>query len=757
MKLAYLATSIIPSRTANSVQVMRMCEAFAENGHEVLLLVPNRRALMESGVHDPFAHYGVQQTFALEHLPWLRLRGRRHIFALLSALRAVRWSADLVYGRNPLGLFWAALLGKRVILEMHGLPRLGTTADRLVYRALARSRRLVHVVAISEELARRLRPYFPRHAVVVAHDGASPHGARKERRAVDSNVPLRVGYVGHLYPGRGVEVVLGLARRFPAVRFELIGGTERDIAQWRERPLTENVSFSGYVPPQEVANRCAGFDVLLMPYQRKVAVHGARGDTSSWMSPLKMFEYMATSKPIISSDLPVQREVLRNGENALLVPPDDLEAWKLALLRLIDDAALRRKLGANARADFEREYTWGSRAAKVLGENETPNHGVPLKILFLIPSLKMGGAEQQAVRYAAGLESRGHRATLCAFEARGGLLRIAEDEGLHIVGLKTDTICRLPSPLRHVAAFARFAVLLRRERPDIVHAFMATANAYGALAKTLLAFRFHLVVSKRNLGLYKEWRPILAHVETWASRRADRVHVNSDAVGRAVLRTERIDPSRLVRIYNGVDTKRFAPRTSILDDQNSNALGGPILAVIAHLHEYKGHETLLQAFPRVLSDWPGACLVLIGDDRGAKPGLVEVVEDLGIQGSVEFLGYQDDIRETLACANLVVHPSLQEGFPNAVLEAMAMGKPIVATCVGGTVEAIEHGVSGLLVKPEDPRALSDAILRVLDDPVLARSLGAAARHRAVDSFSIARILDRLEGLYDCLMQSRSDE
>jgi glycosyltransferase involved in cell wall biosynthesis len=176
----------------------------------------------------------------------------------------------------------------------------------------------------------------------------------------------RLGYVGHLYAGRGVELLLRLAERRPDCELHVVGGSEADLERRRGALRPPNLIFHGFVPPARLAELYAGFDLLLMPYQERVTVAGGRSDTGRWMSPLKMFEYMAAGRPIVSSDLPVLREVLTHERNALLASPSDLDAWDAAVGRLLADPGLARRLGETARTDFLGHHTWDARAAAVL-------------------------------------------------------------------------------------------------------------------------------------------------------------------------------------------------------------------------------------------------------------------------------------------------------------------------------------------------------------------------------------------------------
>jgi len=169
---------------------------------------------------------------------------------------------------------------------------------------------------------------------------------------------------GHLYAGRGVETFLALAQKSPETQFLWVGGRQAEVHAWREKAKGQaNLRFTGFIPNSELPRWQAAADVLVAPYGRKIA-GSSGGDSASVASPMKIFDYMAAGRPIISSDLPVIREVL-DEESALFCPPDDVDAWHGALTRLLGDAALRKKLAANARRRVEK-YTWQAREKEIL-------------------------------------------------------------------------------------------------------------------------------------------------------------------------------------------------------------------------------------------------------------------------------------------------------------------------------------------------------------------------------------------------------
>lgn len=366
MRIVYVSESIIPSCYANSVHVMKMSQAFADLGHEVVLLAIDGRG-QRGAPQDIHAYYGVRANFGLRLLPYPPYKGGALAYALRCGRTAARLAPELIYGRTLRSLFFATLGGRRCVFETH---RPLASFDRLtaaMFRHMERRRLFRYLVVISEALRGLLAAQSRVRPIVVAHDAVDP----------PANVPpaaggggvFKAGYFGHFYPGRGIGLVVELARRLPEVEFHLVGGREADLAGWLAQGLPANVRLHGFVPPAEVAPLQRACHALLMPYERQVSIRG-EGDTSRWMSPLKMFEYMASGVPIVSSDLPVLREVLRPGENALLAAPDDAAAWEAALRRLMAEPALGRRLAQEARREVAANHTWPQRARRVLAPLE---------------------------------------------------------------------------------------------------------------------------------------------------------------------------------------------------------------------------------------------------------------------------------------------------------------------------------------------------------------------------------------------------
>ena len=387
IKIAYLAQSSLISDSANSVHVMRMCDAFTRLGHGVAL-----HAMQGTGdVDEVYDHYGVQERFAVRRYLPDASGMASGLLALQRRLPAMRvgqipnlclgWkpvkksveeaAPDLIYARNLDWLWGVRRHRAGFVLECHA-PPVNALARWMTRRLVLRPncRGLVVISQALKEIYLQMIPDIPRGRIIVAHDGADLPAVRTGDYPTCGGRPV-VGYVGHLYAGRGGNLMLDLARRLPEAEFHFVGGRPEDIDRLKQSGKPENATFHGHMSPAQLPSFYGIFDIVLAPYQKRVSVHGNAGDTSAFMSPLKIFEYMAWAKPIVASDMPALQEILRDGENALLVAPDDVADWESAVRRLISEPALGKHLGANALRDLEDNYTWTRRAEIVLETAQT--------------------------------------------------------------------------------------------------------------------------------------------------------------------------------------------------------------------------------------------------------------------------------------------------------------------------------------------------------------------------------------------------
>ena len=360
-KFFYFSSSVFPSQRANNVQVIQMCEALTRFGYEVTLVCYKTRELSEEEIFDA---YGVVDSFRLF---FIEVRSERYKFfrsLLQFVMLVMKIPKDaVVYGRDVYPLIMCAFFGRFTSYEAHGDPM--NSVENLAMNLLVKLPNLKKIVAISNGLSTRIceRYHLTPASVLVAHDGCNPNQISSE---VVSNKAVRgVGYVGSLdVSGRGVDVVLYLAERHPELHFHVVGGHANQVDYW-QRKASKNVIFHGFVKHSEVSDKLEMFDIALMPYQHDLKLSGSKVSTIEYMSPMKMFEYMAAAKIIISSDLPVLREVL-DESNSYLVQCDRYADWSSAIQEIVDDPARARLKAQGARKLLEAEYTWNARVERLL-------------------------------------------------------------------------------------------------------------------------------------------------------------------------------------------------------------------------------------------------------------------------------------------------------------------------------------------------------------------------------------------------------
>jgi len=347
-----------------------MCQAFADAGHKVQLIspaYPDKLKISEQVLAD----YAVRPNFSIRELPWYAVKGQASVYAVLAGIAVKRFGAHLAYGRDVKACAFSAFFGVPTVYEVHG-PQPQQAWDRWLFKKLIAHRNCKGIVCISDALKKIYLDSYPGLAgkIVVAHDGADEPSAQSATEHMDKkDDTFDVGYVGGLYPGRGIPLIINLAKACDWATFHIVGGSRQEIDDWRlQCDPPANLHFHGYLPYAAAAGYMRYCDVLLAPYEKKVSIFQSESaDTSEWMSPLKIFEYMAAGRAIISSNHDVIKEVLEHERNAIMVDPDDTEGWIAALRRLHDDRSLRLRLGSAGVEDLRLKYSWQVRARRLVG------------------------------------------------------------------------------------------------------------------------------------------------------------------------------------------------------------------------------------------------------------------------------------------------------------------------------------------------------------------------------------------------------
>lgn len=362
--------------------------------------------------------------------------------------------------------------------------------------------------------------------------------------------------------------------------------------------------------------------------------------------------------------------------------------------------------------------------------------GSTVKVLHLIQGLEVGGLEYMVVNLIKGLNRGRFVSSVCCFDTLGAL---ADDlDGVEVRLLKRKQGVDYSYPLR-------LAALIRREGAQVLHLHNPTAFFYGALAGAIarvpwIVYTEHARDVRPNIKIRLADRLLACFT--------DRVVAVAGHVKKNLVEYQWFDPAKVSIIYNGIDSGKFTGGRDGGSVRLSLGIGqrAPVVGIVARLDPIKNHACLLRAFAKVREGFPDAVLLVIGDGplRGELEGQAEAA---GLGGSVRFLGTRSDVESLLQCLDVFVLSSVSEGLPLTVLEAMAAARPVVATRVGGIPEAVEDGLEGLLVPPDDEGALAAAIGKMLSDREGAAEMGRAARRKFEKSFSLEMMIKRYEEVY----------
>ena len=374
----------------------------------------------------------------------------------------------------------------------------------------------------------------------------------------------------------------------------------------------------------------------------------------------------------------------------------------------------------------------------------------PIRLMFVLTSPSRGGVEEVVLALLKRLSPEEFRLALAAPRA------LLEAFGRDLDGVPADIEPVAAESWRNRTEVSRLARFIDRVRPDIVnpHLFRSVVVA-APLA------RWHRVPAVVETYHGREgWRhgPIRGSFvpDRLLSRFVTRVIAVSEAARDFLVRVKGYPADKVVVVPNGRDLSALVPgrdRESARKDLGVDP-HTPIVGVVGRLEDQKGHRYLLDAWPAVTRDFPDARLLLVGDGS-RREALEAQVKALGIASSVIFTGFRADVARMLDAIDVLALPSLYEGMPLTVIEAAAMARPVVATAVDGTPEVVEHGVTGFLVPPANPPALSGALLTLLADPDRARRLGETGRQRTLERFDLTQQVEATAAAYRSVATRRS--
>jgi glycosyltransferase involved in cell wall biosynthesis len=369
MLIVYISSSNFPSTQANNVHVTSMCNAIFNTGNKVVLLAYAIDELpLELIKSNIYSDYGLNKGIEIALIKRRSNRAFSYLSGIKIANKIAKIGPDIIIGRNLTGTFFSRKYCKNIFLEVHQPVLFGLGLQFFLFKKLLKHKNFTRLIVISNPLKWHfISSGVSDDEIIVLPDGASvPSGKMVSIDSILNTSRLKIGYFGSLYSGRGVELILELARLIPEMDFYIYGGNIDQINGLKSLSCDiDNLNLRGHIPFSKVQDEMQEMHILVAPYQRQVGLASGDITTENWMSPLKIFEYMSVERAIICSNIPVLHEVLTDGVNCLLCLPDDIDAWKLALKGLDLNRAELSRLAKRGRLDLIEKYSWENRWQRI--------------------------------------------------------------------------------------------------------------------------------------------------------------------------------------------------------------------------------------------------------------------------------------------------------------------------------------------------------------------------------------------------------
>jgi len=377
-----------------------------------------------------------------------------------------------------------------------------------------------------------------------------------------------------------------------------------------------------------------------------------------------------------------------------------------------------------------------------------------LKILFVIDGLEFGGGERGFVQLAAGLRDR---FDILVASSPGGQF----EDKIRKLGIKFYPIQLIKRA--SFKAILQIRDLILSQNIDLLHSQGARADFFSRIAGRLAGLpcilcTVQMPIEGFDIGPLR--KVIYLFMDRVSERYVEQFIVVSNSLKRLMVKERGIPDQKVSRIYNGIELDEYMPNGKEIRSQKSEvrrkfevAKDAPVIGAIGRMVWQKGFEYLIEAVPSIIQGFRKAKVLIVGEGPQKKE-LEALGERLKVKEKLIFTGFRSDIRDILSAVDLLVIPSLLEGFPMVTLEAMAMAKPIVATNIDGITEQITNGENGILVPPRDPAALATAVIKLLGDKKSAQQMGIAARGKVEQEFSVERMVSETEKVYMALLQTR---
>ena len=760
MKIAYLSSSVIPSQKANSVQVVKMCNAFSELGHEVTLFAKTSEKPNSSDSEDIKEYYGINYPFKIHRLSASNIRllgGLEYAYKVYNKIKDLKINPDILYGRNLYALTVCQKLNRPIIYESHATPVFGRKLLEKYLFSLPQFKKLVVINKALYDYYINNFTIFKNNPkkILLASDGADLTKVISNRKIININnkSPI-IGYSGSLYPGKGIDTIIELAKIMPEYNFVIAGGSEDEIKRFKKTYKLNNLYFHGFVTPSDIPAFLSECDILLAPYSQKVySDNNKKINLADWMSPLKIFDYMSSGKPIIASNLPAIREILEDSKTAVLVDCDDISAWRNSIVKILCKPDFAKTISENAYELLKNKYTWKTRAEMVLSFVDSKNlskykvkKAKKPVIVHIIGDLNVGGTERNLLKILSKMNNKHFEHRVITLFEPGKLTDYFIKAGIKVDCVK---ISKSLFSLNRPKAIFGLLKLIKFINPVIIQTWLYHSNN---LIDLLSPF-----INKPIINSIRHDDPNAGTLKTRISAKAGAYiskifnypivycSVNSfknhTKIGYSKNKTLIISNGFTIPEIDKKESKKHLKEKYNIPDNYKIAVN------VGRFCPEKDYPTLFHTIKLVIDKHPQIVFILCGKGlERNNPKLSKLAYFSDIKTHLILLGSQSNIENIMAGTDFYVSSSSSEAFPNVIAESMSVRTPCIAANVGETSKIIGH--TGIVVKPKNPIALANAVLKFINcgDAKLS-ILGLKAQKRIRKYFSLEKCISQFENLY----------
>lgn len=688
---------------------MSLANELVKAGNEVHLLSQNNKTDIFK-VNDIYKYYNINKSYLLKIIICnLSTNGLlREFFYFIKILFLLKKNEyDIIYSRNIYASYLLSIFGIKSMLELHSPPQ---KFAKFFFKKAINNNSIKSIITISNSLEKFIKKKFLINEIPikVIRDAANIFCNNnitqlKKKYKIKKN---SVGYIGGLFRGRGIDLIIDIALECKDHNFYIVGGSANEVEFWKNKIKSNNIFFLGYLEHFKSSQLSFTFDILIAPYQEKVYVHGSNLrnfekkalETSKFMSPLKIFEYMATKKPIITSDMPVLREFLKNNKNCLLCNSKNVSEWIFAIKKLTYNSNLKNRITNNAYRQLIDNYTWSKRAEKIINFNKVSN-----KIIIFNTNLDGGGAENVLTIISNNLSLNKSNVVLALANKRGEYVNFVSKD-VKIINFKKN---------KTFYCFFNLMFLIIKYKPDYLFSTIVNSNLLSILLKRILIFSNFKVIIRESNHLSKKLdndvfsNKIMKFSAKLLYKKSYTIISPTKIILKDLKNNFNVPRNKIKVINNPVETKEILKLSRI---KLKKKLPRNYLISIGRLTYQKNYNFLIDSFYHFQKKNKNCHLIILGQGPDEKI-IKEKIRKLNLNKKIKLIGYKKNPFNYLKKSKLLILSSRWEGYPNVLVQGMTLKKKIIATDCYGSSRAV-LGNSGTILKTKNPKLFAKGISEV---------------------------------------------